>query len=195
MSFWEKYEALCKEKGLSPSGSEMVNVLGVSSAGITYWKQNKSAPKNYEIYQKLSEFFNVDIRYLLGMTESMYGEDIIEDMTDKMIDCGVDIAPFDNETGTGKEYAVLYNNKSFDYQEHEFKEICMRLHKLIRDTEIYTVDKFCRETFGDETFSDLSRISIHTQEEEEFLKNYRKLSFEGKTMVNAKLIEELRRQE
>lgn len=195
MSFWQKYEDLCKRKGVTPSGAEMVSVLGVSSAGITYWKQKNSAPKEFEIYRKLAKYFDVDIRYLLGVSDSMYGEDIIEDMTDRMSDCGAEIDTFDNNTGIGKEYTVLYKGTSYRYQDHEFSKLCQDLNTRINDAAYFTTEKFCQETFGSKSITHNIDPTGLSKQELEFIVKYRLLTFEGKTMVNAKLVEELRRQE
>ena len=195
MTFWQKYESLCEEKGVSPSGSEMVGVTGVSSAGIIYWKTKDSSPKDFKIYEKLAKYFEVDIRYLLGLSDYKYGEDIIEDMSDKLMDSGVDINSYDDDNGEGQKYILTYEGKSFNYQEHEFKALCNKLRVILNDTELFTVDKFCRETFmGEPSITHTERI-LFDEDEQYLLNNYRKLSKEGKIMVNSAIIAELRRQE
>ena len=199
MSFWQIYEGLCEEKGISPSGAEMVNVTGVSSAGITYWKQKNAAPKDFKIYEKLAKFFEVDIRYLMGLSEYRYGEDIIEEMTDKLTECGVTVDSYDDDNGIGKEYILTYENQSFNYQEHDFGELCKSMRSYLNMCELESVEKFCKKTFlGDESaetsMSFIERI-LFNEEEQRLLNNYRKLTRDGKTIVDATIIQEIRRQE
>ena len=190
MTFWQKYENLCKEHNLTPSGAEMQKITGVSSAAITGWKTKGSMPKDYQIFVNLANYFQIDIRYLLGMTNSKHGEDIREKITDKLLDCGVDVYSYDNENGTGQEYVLTYKDKTLNCQEHEYESLCRKLLELISDNELYTIEKFCKKIFENENFD----VPAFTKEEMNFLEKYQKLSEESKTIVNAALIQELRRQ-
>ena len=190
MSFWNKFEALCFEHNLKPQSSEIMDACGVTSPAITAWKKG-SKPK-YEVIARLAKFFNVDERYLLDLSDSPHGEDIIEDMTDKMIENGADIAPFDDDTGSGKFYAVLYEGHSHTYQEQEYKTLCIKLRTLLNDAELFTVKKFCHEEFKKDSFD--KNINNLTREETELLDRYRQLSKDGKIKVMSALIDEERHQ-
>ena len=194
MSFWERYEELCREKSISPSGSEMVNLLGVSSAGITYWKQNNSGPKKFDIYEKLAKYFDVDIRYLMGISDSRHGEDIVEAAMDRLTDAGVEIHTYDNDNGAGQEYLLLYQNKSYTYFEHYFKTLCTELMSEINNAEIFTVEKFVHTHFGDKETVQTKTTSVYSDAEQNLIDKYRMLDDDGKTMVNAAIIQEIRRQ-
>lgn len=194
MSFWERYEELCREKEISPSGSEMVNLLGVSSAGITYWKQNNSGPKKFDIYEKLAKYFDVDIRYLMGISDSRHGEDIVEAAMDRLTDAGVEIHTYDKDTGSGQEYLLIYKNKSYTYFEHAFKLLCAKLMSEINNAEIFTVEKFVMKNFAGKDVSKSAATDDYSDEEKDLIESYRKLTREGKTMVNAAIIQEIRRQ-
>ncbi|MDE5768186.1 MAG: helix-turn-helix domain-containing protein [Oscillospiraceae bacterium] len=64
MTYWERFENLCKNIGKKPNpvGKE----IGVSSSTITKWK-NGAIP-NGEILLAVSNYFNCSIDYLLGRT-------------------------------------------------------------------------------------------------------------------------------
>ena len=174
MTFWQKYEMLCNEKGVSPTGLEMQKVTGVSSAAITNWKTRNAQPKDFKIIQTLADYFQVDFRYLLGVSERKHGEDIIEKGIDKLVESGCEIYSINTDTGIGKEYVITYQNNSFNYQEHDFRSLCEQLIVAINDNEIKTVKNFCNETFSNEEFSD---------EEIELIRYYRELSEEGKKII------------
>ena len=193
MSFWSKFEALCFEHNLKPQSSEIMEVIGVTSPAITAWKKG-SKPK-FDTISKIANYFNVDVRYLLDLSDSPHGEDIIENMMDKLLDGGVEIDSFDDGNGVGQEYVLTYQGKSHNYQEHDFKKLCNRLQTALNDAELQTIDKFCRETFANEVFPDPYKFPSYTEEEQELIEKYRKLSQDSKIIVNATIIQEIRRQE
>lgn len=60
--FFDRYGALCKERGESPNS--VAKKLGVSSGSITAWKRG-TMPR-IETVNMLASFFNVSADYLLG---------------------------------------------------------------------------------------------------------------------------------
>lgn len=60
--FFDRYSALCKGKGKSPTGVAIE--LNVSRATVNYWK-NGNVPKQ-EILIKIANYFDVSVDYLLG---------------------------------------------------------------------------------------------------------------------------------
>jgi transcriptional regulator with XRE-family HTH domain len=67
MSFYERFEALCKGKGLRPQSDEIIEMTGVSSPSITGWKKG-SAPKP-EVLVRIAAYFGVSVDYLLGVED------------------------------------------------------------------------------------------------------------------------------
>lgn len=67
MSFYERFEALCKERGLRPQSDEIIKMTGVSSPSITGWK-NGSAPKA-DVLIRIATYFGVSVDYLLGVED------------------------------------------------------------------------------------------------------------------------------
>lgn len=65
MCFFTKYEQLCKEKNLSPTGVAIK--LGISRASVTKWR-NGAIPTS-ETLSLLASFFGVSVDYLLNNTD------------------------------------------------------------------------------------------------------------------------------
>ncbi len=63
--FWEIFYDLCENKNMKPL--QVVRELNISAGSTTKWK-NGSVP-NGNTLQKLAEYFNVTVDYLLGNTE------------------------------------------------------------------------------------------------------------------------------
>ncbi len=61
--FFTQLEKLCQENNVSPT-SFVENELGMSRSNVTKWKDGK-IPKS-DTVQKVAEYFNVSIDYLLG---------------------------------------------------------------------------------------------------------------------------------
>ena len=86
--FFDIYKSLCDMHGLSPNGA--AKILGLSSATVTKWKQTGAVPKG-ETLNKIAEYFNVSVDYLLGNEEkddqflAFYGS-VKEDLTEDDLD-------------------------------------------------------------------------------------------------------------
>jgi transcriptional regulator with XRE-family HTH domain len=66
MSFYERYETLCSERGFKPQTQEMLDILGVTSPTISGWKKG-SSPK-IEAVCCLANYFQVTTDWLLGLS-------------------------------------------------------------------------------------------------------------------------------
>ncbi len=60
MSFYEKLNNLCKERGTSPTAVALT--LGFSTSASTTWKNAKGMPRSSTI-KKITEYFGVPITY------------------------------------------------------------------------------------------------------------------------------------
>ncbi len=60
--FFERYSALCKERGETPNS--IAKIIGASSGSVTAWK-NGTAPRNATL-TKIADYFGVSTDYLLG---------------------------------------------------------------------------------------------------------------------------------
>lgn len=65
VSFIERLNLLCKEKGISIS--KMIKDLSLAHGNVTNW--NKGAVPKGETLNKIADYFNVSTDYLLGKTE------------------------------------------------------------------------------------------------------------------------------
>ncbi len=59
--FYDRFIELCNKKGIKPT--PLVVSLGLSSSNVSQWKKG-SIPRP-EVLQKLSDYFNVSISYLM----------------------------------------------------------------------------------------------------------------------------------
>lgn len=63
MAFYDTFERLCKERGITPTQAARDN--GLKQQSVSSWKTRSSTPKAQTI-QKLADYFGVPIAYLLG---------------------------------------------------------------------------------------------------------------------------------
>ncbi len=66
MNFSSRLKELRKEKKLSQYG--LAKATGISQSAIARWELNKNEPTSSDLI-KLSKFFNVNIEYLLGLSD------------------------------------------------------------------------------------------------------------------------------
>lgn len=64
--FFDVFKNLCTMHGISPNGA--AKALGLSSAIVTKWKKTGAVPKG-ETLNKIADYFNVSVDYLLGSEE------------------------------------------------------------------------------------------------------------------------------
>lgn len=73
MTFYERFEQLCRENGLKPQSREMQEIAGVSSPAISNWKQKHDEGKdilpNAEVLCRIAIYFKVSTDYLLGLSK------------------------------------------------------------------------------------------------------------------------------
>jgi len=67
MVFYQRYEELCAERGLSAQSKEMFNVTGVTTGTISGWK--KGSEPRPSVLAKIARYFNVSSDYLIGLTD------------------------------------------------------------------------------------------------------------------------------
>lgn len=60
--FWDNYEKLCKEKGISPTAAGVA--IGVTNAAVSKWK--KGSIPNGMTLQKIADHFGVSVASLMG---------------------------------------------------------------------------------------------------------------------------------
>jgi len=63
MTFYERYCALCAERGIKPHSHKTTDMIGITNPLVTAWK--KGTMPRTETLEKLSRFFGVSIEYLV----------------------------------------------------------------------------------------------------------------------------------
>lgn len=122
--------------------TKMLTDLHQSKNNFTNWKSGKQEP-SFSSIAAIADYLGVDVRYFLGNSDSPTGHDTIETAIDKLLDIGVDIDSFDNDNGVGQEYTVTFHDKSYNFQEHEFKAWCLKLLQFLSDAERQATENFC----------------------------------------------------
>ena len=89
MTTVEIINKLLKDKGIS--AAKMMNELGFSSGLYSQWKRGKQKPSREKL-EKIANYFNVSVDYLLGTTPTVQAFDendnvvVIDDETRDIID-------------------------------------------------------------------------------------------------------------
>ena len=64
MAFYDIFESLCTENGVTPT--QVARDNGIKQSVVAMWKKRDSTPKA-ETVQKLADYFGVSVDYLLGL--------------------------------------------------------------------------------------------------------------------------------
>lgn len=67
MSFGDRLKSLRREKELTQA--ELAKIFSLGESTISFYESNKRTP-DYELLNKLADYFNVSIDYLLGRTDN-----------------------------------------------------------------------------------------------------------------------------
>ena len=73
--FFDVFKKLCAEKGITPTRASVE--IGFSKGSVSYWRKKHSEgvdakPDTYTA-QKIADFFDVSVDYLLGRTDGLTG--------------------------------------------------------------------------------------------------------------------------
>lgn len=67
--FYERYETLCKRKGISLS--KAATEMGINRASVTLWKNSPDIVPSGNVLLKVANYFGVSADYLLGLTAEL----------------------------------------------------------------------------------------------------------------------------
>lgn len=79
--FWDRFSGLCSEKNMRPG--KVASLIGLSNSITTKWKNTNAIP-NGDILIRISEYFDVTVDYLLGLSDDKH-KPIPEDELDREI--------------------------------------------------------------------------------------------------------------
>lgn len=186
MLCFDRIEALMKLNQITQT--ELLQKARQSPNNFARWKSGKSTPSWSSIIA-IAKVLGVDPRYIVGQTDSPYGEEIMEKAVDQLETAGADVIPVQDPEGT--HFIVNYEKRTRNYNEIEFKRLCHQLVTALNDSELQTSINFTNTLFG--TKSKPVEENPYTKEEQELIENFRKLDPEGKIMLQSAMISELRR--
>lgn len=69
MTFYERYEKICMERGWEPCSQKAAEAFGVTRATISIWKKKNTAPRG-ETVRVIADMLGVSCDYLLGRTDN-----------------------------------------------------------------------------------------------------------------------------
>ena len=191
MNFYERYKMLCSKKGLKPQSKEIMTSLGVSSGTITGW--SKGAMPDMKTIQKIADYFKADPGFLMGFTDLPFREDLVQRVTELLRDCNVEVYMYDDYSGEGPEYVLTYNGVSRNYQDYEYRDVCVEIQGIMAEMEVEMAYQWIQKTFNTDDQIENTSISLITKEEQDLLDKFRQLDDDGKIMLQSTLISELRR--
>lgn len=184
---FDRIEALMKLNQITQT--ELLQKARQSPNNFARWKSGKSTP-SWSSITAIANVLGVDPRYIIGQTDSPYGEEIIERAVDQFEAAGADIVPLqypDNDV----DYMIRYNEETRTFNSVDFQKICHRLVTALNDSELQTSIDFTNALFG--VKSKPVEENPYTKEEQELIENFRRLDPEGKIMLQSAMISELRR--
>lgn len=75
MAFYDKFESLCKDRGITPTQAARDN--GIAQPAVSMWKKRGSTPKA-ETVQKLADYFKVPIAFFFNFNSPEMISDIAD---------------------------------------------------------------------------------------------------------------------
>lgn len=87
MTFGERLKKLRTEKGITQE--KLGNIIGVSDRVIGYYEADNRFPKDEILLNKIADYFEVSLDYLLGRTDN---KNIVQDIDKKLKDNDIAIA-------------------------------------------------------------------------------------------------------
>ncbi|MBP2071372.1 helix-turn-helix transcriptional regulator [Thermoanaerobacterium saccharolyticum] len=91
MSFGKRFKTLRLEKNLTQA--ELAKILSIGESTISFYESDKREP-DYETLQKIADFFDVSVDYLLGRTDKRnidVSNDVDERLHKVMQELGPDV--------------------------------------------------------------------------------------------------------
>ena len=81
MTFFERYEAVCKKRNIQPVSQPAAENLGCSKSNISAFAKNGTTPKG-EVVAGAAKMLDVSADYLLGLTEKEHSIEVSEEYSE-----------------------------------------------------------------------------------------------------------------
>lgn len=123
--FFDVYEKLCKERGLTPTGASAA--IGFSKGSVSYWrkkyKEGIDAGPDAHTAELIADFFGVSVDYLLGRTDDPTVPGAGDNARAKVTDEDIKFALFGGSGEiTDAMYAEVKRFAAYVRQQHESKD-------------------------------------------------------------------------
>lgn len=142
MAFYDKFEELCKAKGLTPTRAAREN--GLAQSVISMWKTRGSTPQAATV-QKLADYFGVTVDYLLDVKPA-HAVDPNETPEDKEKRLGMREGTLSNAP---RAEDVEAQNKADMLEAMDKLNIPGQQEAVKRVQEMADIDRYKRRTFSD----------------------------------------------
>ncbi len=101
------FQRLLNESGITPY--RLAKATGISPSTLSDWKNNKSVPKNDKM-QKIADYLNVSVDYLLGKTDIPKVQNIVvEDKNGNQMALDDETLEYIDSLRTRPEMRVLFS--------------------------------------------------------------------------------------
>ena len=131
-----RIKELRKKRGMTVK--DLADLLGISQSMLTNYENGSSTPRDNSVWENLSNFFNVSVSYLMGLTdtlervrEGMYLPFIVIDEDRVQKEYIEQETPVEFVITSVTEYALLANISQLD--EDDMKDYLDSVQKLIRE--------------------------------------------------------------
>lgn len=139
MAFYDIFESLCTENGVTPT--QVARDNGIKQSVVAMWKKRDSTPKA-ETVQKLADYFGVSVDYLLGLrplpddlADVFLNRNIGQNIKDLRKAAGVTPKELSEKTGIPLAYLRSFENGTGGYfpTEDDLLRIAMVFRISVKD--------------------------------------------------------------
>lgn len=123
MTFYERYSAICMEKGIDPCSQKAAEMIGTTRGTISVWNTKGTTPKG-EFVAVIADMLGVSADYLLGRTDDptdYSSPELIADMAGPVLD------EFDGDV---KKAVAFHKSVDQDVAEESKPHILIQYEKL-----------------------------------------------------------------
>ena len=146
MTFWEKYERLCLERGYKPGSTEAADALGTNRGTLSAWKKSGKLPTP-DFIRRIADVYGVSADYLLGRTADPV------DYTNPDL-CAELAGPQLDELGGDIKKAVALQRATADDVSREATRAFMLLYEQLDEMDKVRVEGFIQGLLAQDKYTE-----------------------------------------